>query len=360
MATRWTRSSWRIASSSFFSAALLLAGCDSYVEPPDVTLVAPETGTFFSGDPIELSFDRPVTTATLEVWVWPDDRDIENDLVFGAEPLLTKCTAAGSPCGTATFEMHDDRKGATLQFDPEVLGRPDVPLLIEVRPGLESDEGAATGRSFWFDFQFKPAERCQGEVEFDEGNYLFVASTTEPVPAILNLMGDVALGKNGAFAAIMAEADPPAGSDAPNNTSDATELEIDVGGNAFALVTFGCLREAEAGERFFETEPVDVILTLGPATVTIQTTRLTGKVTKGANGRDRVDGTLSFSGAVLQIAENDPFQYAAGSTTFEGLFVEPEDVPSGTPDVCGDQCGVVPKQCIVPEDFPGEGYCEAE
>ncbi len=360
MATRWTRSSLRIASSLSFSAALLCAGCDAYVEPAEVTLVAPETGTFFTGDPVDLSFDRPIVVATLEVWIWPDTRDIENEQDPNAAPLLRACTAASSPCGTTTLEIHDDRMGATLQFDPEMLGRPDVPLLIEIRPGLDADNGATTGRSFWFDFQFKPIGGCTREVAFDEGNYLFVASTTEPVPAILNLMGDVVLGADGAFAVILAEADPLAGSSAPNNTSDPTELEIDVGGNAFALVTYGCLRETLEEERFFESEPVDVVLKLGPATVTIQTTRMTGKIAKGDNGKDRIDGTLSFSGAVLQIAENDPFQYDAGSTTFEGLFVKPADVPEGTPDVCGDQCGVVPAQCVVPDDFPGEGYCTEE
>ena len=358
MATRWTRSSWRIAS-CFCSSALLLLGCDAYVEPPAVEVVAPETGTFFSGDPVGLRFDRPVVASSLEVWVWPDARDIEGELDVEARPLLTECTIASSPCGTTTLEMDDDRRGATLNFDPADLGRPDVPLLIEIRPGLESDAGASTRASAWFDFQYKPVNACQGEVAFTEGNYLIVATTTEPVPAILNLMGDLRLGNNGEFAVVTAEADPPEGSDAPKNTADATELVIDVGGNAFALFVKGCLRQTDSEERFFETEPVEVKLTLGPVTITIQNTRLTGKVTHDeARDADRIDGTLSFSGVLLQNGMLDPFQYDPGSTTFEGLYVPEGDVPTGTPSVCGDVCGVVPKQCEQPEDWPGDGYCE--
>ncbi len=355
MATRWTRSSWRIVSFFCFS----LVGCEAYVEPPSVGVIAPETGTFFSGDPVRLAFDKPVLADTLEVWVWPDDRDIENELNPGAKPLLSGCTPKSSPCGTTILTMDDDRRGATLTFDPEELGRPDVPLLIEIRPGLESDEGGKTGRSAWFDFQYKPSNACQGEVEFKEGNYIFVAATTEPVPAILNLMGDLRLGTNGEFVIVTAEADPPEGSNAPKNTSDPTELVIDVGGNAFALFLRGCLRLTESGERFFETEPTDIMLTLGPVTITIQDTRLTGKATRDSmTDTDRVDGTLSFSGVLLQNGMLDPFQYDPGSTTFEALFVPEADVPTGTPSVCGDVCGIVPKQCDPPEGWPGPGYCE--
>jgi len=322
-----------------------------------VTLVAPETGTFFTGDTVELAFDQAITGESLEIWVWPDDRDIENELRPDAEPLLSGCTVARSPCGTTGLTLHDDRRGATLRFDPAELGRPDVPLLVEVRRGLEGEGGGRSGRSYWFDFQFKPSERCQGLVEFDEGNYLVVASTTEPVPAILNLMGDLRLGPAGEFVVAAAEADPPQGSDAPKNTNDPTELAIDVSGNAFALFIYGCLRETDAGERFFETEPIDVELTLGPVTITIQDTRLTGKVTKDSRGKDRIDGTFSFSGVVLRNGALDPFQYDAGSTTFEAIHVLPEDVPTGTPSVCGDLCGVVPSQCDPPEAFPGDAYC---
>ncbi len=355
MATRSTRSSSRIASLSFFSVALL--ACEAYEAPPSVELVAPETGTFFVGAPVELRFDVAIRPSTLAVRVWPDARDIENELPPDTKPLLDRCTEKKSPCGTTRLTVHEDRLGATLEFDPEDLGKPDVPLLVEVLPGLETADGVALRRGLLFDFQFKPEQPCQGDVEFDAGAWLFVAQTTDPVPAILNLMGTIELGAAGRFAFAAAEADPPT-DDIPKNTNDPTKLEIDVGQNAFAIHAYGCLREVD-GERFFENDPIVVKLTLGPVVVSILDTRLTGKISKGPNGKDRIDGTMSFSGVELGNGNGEPFVYPAGSTTFEGLYVAPEDVPEGTPEICGDVCGIVPMQCEPPEGFPSSEFCGA-
>ncbi len=340
-------------SSPLLLAALLFA-CE-YVPPPSVVLVAPEQGTFESGDPVQLRFDQPIEAATLAVSIWPDERTVENELPASSKAHVSNCRPTKSPCGDLNLELSKDRKTATLTFDPEGLGRPDVPLLLEVAAGLKGSEGAETGTNVFFDFQFRPVEANVEGLTFEEGTYIIVGVVEQPVPAVLTLITDIRTRADGRVVMVAAEGDEVEGE--PKNTHDPTKLFVDDTDMGFALFVGAQLRVAEdTGERFLESDPFQVVLALGSVNLTIHETRLTGKIIE-VEGHDQIEGTMSFSSVELANGVSEPFSFPAGSTTITGIWVAPEDIPENSPTVCGDQCGAVTAQCEPPEGF-NEGFCD--
>jgi len=325
-----------------------------------VLLIPPAEGTFYVGDPLQLSFDRPIERDSLVIRVWPGARDVEREMLSDSVPLLEHCTHTSSPCGATALVVHDDRLGATIEFDRETLGKPDVPFILEVLPGVKGDNGAETGRSVWFDFQFKPLPEAPEEaIPFDAGYYIIVAKTDQP-PATMSLVTDVMVLADGRVALAGGEADEIG--DAPKNTTDPTKLRMDDSPLGYAVFALGRIRLSEEGERFLETDPFAISVTQGPVRVLLEGTRITCKVVVNPEtGHDRLDGTLSWEKITLFAGTTDPleYEYEAGGTTIDAAdYVSPDLVPEGAPSVCGDLCGVVTAQCEPPEGFPGEDFCE--
>ena len=316
----------------------LLAGCD-YDPPPDVSLQAAEAGVFTSGDPLVLKFSEPVAASTLTINIWPDLRDLEGELPASTQPHLTGCDEAGSPCGTTTVRVADDGLSAIVQLDAEDLGQPDVPLLLEVTPGLEDGQGNATGASAWFDFQFQPAPIMNaGPIEFDSGVFIVVSVIEEPLPAILTLSTHILALEDGRFALAGGELDPIEG--AAKNTANPDELFIDTGDEGFALFSIGRLTITEDGERFMESDPFDVTLAIGPVQLTLGDVRISGKIQKNPDtDKDRINGTLSFASLTLFTGGNS-FDYDPGTSTFLAEFAPEAKIPEGTPDICGELCAI--------------------
>lgn len=349
--------SWSRIGSSCASSALLalaLGGCAEYDAPPNVELVPPPTGTFYVGDPIRLSFSQPIDGSTLAVRIWPDERNIEYELI-AETPALDRCTPGGSECGSNGLELDDDRLGATLWLDSETLGRPDVPQILEVMPGLVGDNGARVNRALQFDFQFKPLEVDAEPVAFQAGGYTIVAILEEPLPAIINLIADMERGPGNQVAALACEGDPLPGM--PENTGVPEELEVDRTEQGYVIFAYATLREAEDGTRFYESDPFDINLTFGPIRALVAGTRLTGKITEDDDGHDRIDGTMSFDSLSIDVGGSAQYDYPPGTTTFVAQWVEDERMPEGAPRICGDQCGAVTTQCFPDPAFPGAGYC---
>lgn len=342
--------------------ALLVGACEEYVAPPDVDLDFPPEGTFIEGQSLVLSFTEPIEPDSLRVRIWPDRRDVEGQLPSNITPLLDVCTVATSPCDTegSTLFVDDDGMRAELALNPEGIGKPDVPLLVEVLPGLVSVQTRANlGRSRMFDFQFKPAVVAEDPVPFEEGIYLFVSVFDEPIPNVITLMSDVRVTNDGRIYIVGAESDEIAG--AAQNTRDPAELFIDVSDQGFVVFAEGRIRENARAERFIETNTFEIQLKLGPLRIEIFGLRFTGIVVKhGETGGDQIQGTLSFEGIRLSTDGNPPFTYAPGTTTFIADQVPDDLVPPGTPDMCESPCGSVPGQCFPPEGWPPDGLCDDE
>ena len=341
--------------------ALALGAC-VYEEPLDVDLIFPPEGTFIEGDDLVLEFTTPVDPDTLVVSVWHDDRDVENELPSSATPIISLCSIDESPCAAGTpsevaLRVTDDRLTAHLTLDSAGVGKPDVPLLLEVHAGLSGDEGGELGRSRIFDFQFKPDEVVEDPVSFEEGIYLIVSVFDEPLPNVITLVSDIQTTPDGRVLIAGAEADEIEG--AAQNTRDPEELFIDETDQGFVIFAEGRIRENDRGERFIETGSFGVDLHLGPLLIEIIGLRFTGIVLKNSGtGLDQIQGTLSFEGIQLSNDGGDPFVYDPGTTTFIADQVPAQQIPPGTPEICGLPCGSVITQCDPPAPFPPEGFCE--
>ncbi len=337
------------------SLLLLLSGC-RYDGPPDVTLVAPDGGAFVSGDPLVLQFSEPIDAATLLVRVWPAVRDGEGDLADGLTPKLQDCTPAKVRCTASdVLLVADDGLSAELRLDPGGLGKADVPAILEVAAGLADEAANATGQPSYFDFLFRRTRTPNdGPVAFDQGVYLIVAEISEPLPAVLTLLTDLRVREDGVVALAGAEGDEING--APKNTREPKDLIVDVTPEGWAVFAGGFVSLA-SGERFLQSDPFDLLLDAGPLDVAISGVRIDAKVVKTEAGVDRLEGTFSFEKFLLDPGPNG-FEYPAGSTSFVADRVPDEDVPAGTPEVCGALCGAVIGLCTPPEDFPPPGLCE--
>ena len=344
----------RIAVSAVAVATLLIGAC-TYVPSAEVKIVPPPTGNFVKGDPVILDFDPPIRPDTLAIRIWPGDLDIENEKIAD-KPTLERCTLALSPCGTTELEVDDDGKSAVIRLDPEDLGQPDVPLILEIMVGLETTDGGRTKVPIWLDFQFKPNCAAGEEVPFDEGVYIIVGTIEEPMPTVLTLISHIRTTEQGEVAVAGAEGDEIG--DAPRNTMNPKELMVDSSKQGFGIFGKGWLCHAENGDRFFETAPFDVEMVQGSIGILIHNIRLLAKIEKDAEtGKDHLSGTLPYESVTITLM-GKPAEHEGGTAPFEADFVPPLLVPAGTPNVCGELCGSVPSQCNPPADFPGEGFCD--
>lgn len=335
--------------------ALVTAAC-SYDPPPEVALDAPEGGTFYVGDPLHLRFTEPVAAATLAVKLWPNGRDAEGEIPAGTVPLLDRCVAGAGSCGQGQLELDEDGLGAELVLDREGLGGPGAPMTLEVLSGLEDADGNARGVPAWFDFQVRPRTGMNTEpVEFDDGVYVIVADIHDPLPAVLTLITDMKVLPDGRAALAGAEGDEIG--DEPKNTRDPTKLVVDATEEGYVVFTWGFVT-LDGGERYLETEPLQMQLAFGPIVIQVKDVRISGKLVKHPDTQvDQIDGTFTFSGMTLNPGENQA-EYEGGAVNFVADRAPDGDVPAGTPELCGDVCGAVIGTCDPPFAFPGDDFCQ--
>lgn len=328
-------------------------GCQEYDPPPRVSLVLPVGGAWQEGEVVELMFSEPINVGTLKMKLWADVRDIEGQLPQGATPLVADCRVGS--CADATVSLSEDKQRLMLMLPKETLGKAGPPVLLQIMEGLEDEKGNATGSSPLFTLQFRSALDCTNTepVPFDSGTYILGGSVTKPVPAILTLISDVKVSEDGTFALAGAEGDEKPGF--AKNTTNPDELFVDNTELGWTLFVKGkvCLRD---GQRLLQTEVFDVRIPIGSLTVTLRQVRLVAEIKKDATGKDTIDGTLSFEGVELDNGRKVS-KFEGGNTPLFGAFVPPEKRPAGTPELCGNPCGVVIGLCEPPDGFPGDVIC---
>lgn len=338
------------------------SGC-GYDPPPESDLQLPPTGTYELGEPLAIVFTEPIVVDSLAIRVWPagpEDRTIENELVPGVPPAVDVCRVADGACGPAKLEVADDRLSATLTLVGAPFDKAKVPWQLEVLAGLRDDAGRESGAPDLFDFQFVPPNVCGADhpIEFDDGVYVLLGIIEDPLPATLIMFSDMKVLENGELRWVGGKATAIDG--APKNTSNPDELAIDTTDKGFAIFPVGCVTD-DGTERFLTTEPFDLNLAFGPLLVTLSGLRLTGTIGKHPEtGEDRIEGTISFSGILLDSGGGEPFEYPPGNTGFFMDKVPLDKIPSEAPRMCGALCGDITAQCNPPEGYPGEEFCEAE
>ena len=333
----------------------LTAGCEAYDPPPTASLVQPEGGAFTPGEPVRIEFSEPVVEETVRVRLWPNVRDIENEITAGTEPIVDLCTP-GSRCGDLGVSLSPSRKVLTLMFEDD-LGKPGRPYIIDLLPGLRDDAGSDTGVSRRWDMQFRASGRFNTEpVEFDDGIYIVLAQVDDPIPAVLTLISEIRVHESGEFVLAGAEGDEING--APKNTRDPENLIVDETDQGWTAYATGFVNLTDDGKRLLESDAFDVVLPVGPLEVHMDQVRLFAEIVKNPQtGKDQLDGTLSFESLTLRNGENTSEQ-AGGSTALIADFVPPGLEPAGHPLLCSDLCGaVIEGLCEPPDDFPGEMFC---
>ncbi len=335
------------------------AGCEEYLAPPEPRLNAPPNGTFKANELLDLRFETPIVPETLIVSVYNDTRNVERELPSDSVPILANCTVATSPCDAegTTLTVAEDGLSAALYLNPEGIGKPDVPLLVQIEPGLEDAQtGGVLNYPEFFNFQFTPEEVTLEPVAFQSGHYVVVAEFEVPIKNVLSLLSDLSVTDDNRFVLIGAEADNFEGTN--QNTRDAADMYVDVSDMGFVAFAEGRIRQNDRGERFVETGEFSVTLRLGPITVALSGLKIDAKVVQHpVYNNDQLVGTLSYQAIEIDFGANVT-SYPAGGTTFDASQIPEGDVPEGTPTICGNPCGSVPDQCVPPADFPPVGFCD--
>ena len=340
--------------SFLFLLAAFAVGCSEYDPPPGADLVQPEGGAFEPGAAIRLDFSEPVDASSLRVRVWPNVRDIENEIVGGTEPIVDICQV-DEACGEFSMSLSNSRRSAFLRFDGS-LGEPGRPMIVDLQPGLSDDAGNETVAHSTWDIQFRTTGEANVEpVEFDDGIYIILAQVDQPLPAVLTLISHVRALPDGRFALAGAEGDEING--APKNTHNPEDLVVDETPAGWTAYATGFITVTEDGRRLLESDAFDLVIRVGPLDIAMQQTRLFAELVKHPEtGKDSFDGTLSFDALQLTNGANIT-DYEGSSTAFIANFIPEELIPAGHPVLCEDLCGAVIGKCEPPENFPDADFC---
>lgn len=348
-------------------ASAFLASCLDldYDAPPEVILITPPEGTFTEGDPVTLEFTEPIKPETFVFNILPSQRDIEKELLPNLEPQLENCSVASSPCGEGgtTVTISEDGMSAEILTGDDI-GPVGTPLILEVQAGLTDKDGASSDIPYLLDFQISPPfENCNSEdpIPFDTARYILLAETTQPLPVVIRIIGEIAVQESGKMAIVGGKGNNKDGT--PRNTSDPSEVFIDTSGDGFGMFAEGCVIQEEGDERYLRTDPFSVNLVIIGIHVELNGLILDGIVKKDENGHDYLEGTLSFEELILNFSNgSDPVTYSREEVPpvpFIGVPIPTDLIPEGTPELCADQiCGGITAQCDPPEGFPAEGFCE--
>ena len=289
--------------------------------------------------------------------MWFASRDIEAELELEGEPLLARCTPMDEDCPNASVTVSEDGLSAEVLLSEEGLGQPDVPMTLEVLPGLSDRAGRETGVSGYHDFQFIPSFEGMEGVAFNDGFYVLGAVIDDPIEGVnLKLVGEIISTGTGRVAIAMGAADPIG--DAPKNTMDPLSLKIDETDQGYG-VHAGKPRGGGERRPLRRDESFDVSIFLDKLGIGLKGLVLSAKVIDQDNGLSILDGTLAYTTLELTNDGVPFFNFDAGTVTFEGREIAPGQVPEGSPTVCEEPCGALAAQCEPPAGFPEEGTCEA-
>lgn len=338
-------------------------GCSSfeYDPPPEPSFVQPKEGAYVAGEPLLVNFSEPIQAETLRVRLWRTQLTEEQELPEDATPVIEECDLARSPCGDLTIEPvagEDGVEQVELALNPQGVGAPGIPLILEILPGVADEAGMELGRSVFYNVQFRdPGGRFNAEpVEFTNGTYIVSSIVSDPIPAVLTLISDIVVMPDGRFYLSGGEGDEI--NDAPRTTIDPEDLIVDPTEQGWAAHIEGFVKNTEDGRRILETDPVDLILPSRPIGARMKQVRLNAEIIKDDQGHDYIDGTLSFeSVTAVFVSTGRESEFDGTSEALVGVYVPEGEAPEGYPRVCGDQCGVVVGRCDPPADFPAEDVC---
>ncbi len=357
---------------------VLMTAC-TYDPPPEVTLVTPANKIFVIAEPIYLEFSEPVQPGSLEVRVWPGQKDLytlEKERKPGVEAVMDTCTVASSPCagGKVTLGIDAALTRATLLAESGAFGPVGTPLVLEVTGALSDEAGQRKKVSVFFDFQI--AEEIwgpKGDVTANDGDneeialeplgipmgrYLFAADFTSPVKLSQQFWTDLRADDfTGEFVMLLTDADPV--KNAPINTSDPKLLVMDTGDEGFIFAIQGKVHRDEEDKLVFKGDPVTLTQKIGPITFELRDMVIAGSIVSTG---DKIvwDGTLAVKEVYYEVGGKETI-YPADQANFQIRELAAEDVPEGMPTICmKNPCVVVGGRCDLLPQWPPSGLCDGE
>ena len=346
-------------------ATMLTPACSSFVydPPPELILQRPQQGSFLATEPVRITASEPLDPGSFKLRIWDPVLDVEGLLPDDATPIVDTCSVGMTCDAGVKLIAAEDGSAIDVVFPEQMsIARPGATLLFEVLPGVADTEQNTTGRSLFYNVQFRaPEGRYNAEpVSFQNGTYIFSSVITDPVPAVLTLISDVVVMPDGRFFTAGGEGDEING--APKETTNPVNLIVDPTDQGWSAHIVGFISLTEEGDRLLETDPIDIFLPTDPFFVDLKRVRLDGKIVKDEDGNDFLQGSLSFEQLILRLGSLDarPIEYEGGSQDLVGIYVKPEEVPANHPLVCGDQCGAIIGECDPPADFPDDDVCMSD
>ncbi len=318
-----------------------LAGCDDYNPPPEVELRVADGGIWTKDTPLELVFSEAIAPESLTVTIWPNEVDLERELLPTAVPLVSECVLSAGACGDAGFTMALAADGTVLTM---TLGDAfDVvegePLLIEVHGGLSDLAGRERVPSTFFDFQVTPsAIGGPVDIELESGLFTMCADLAPTVPVWLRMAIDIEIDEEtglfvGAGTFVRQTDDSPG-----TNNCQAQFLDPDLTDKGFAVVFTG-LVTALGDDYFLQSDAADLSVTVaGIVPVVLADFQLSGTIipkSKSGAERDTFSGTMAASGAVFTVGANE-VEVDAITRSWEGEGVDPNAIYADIPLVCSE------------------------
>ena len=371
--------------SVFLGALLLGAGC-KYDPPPEVRLSGPENNHYLVGEAITLQFSEPVKADTLEIRIWPGEKDrynVEGEVLGGTKPLMQVCRldpgSLSKECRTGvTLTLEKARTAATLTVTAE-SGLPlNWPLVLEVTGSLTDDEDRKKKVSWFFDFQIveerwdpyadagdatnvDAAETTPEPFQVQEGPHLFHSIMGVPdldLHLPQQFFCDVQVNEEtGVFVVLLTDADPIG--EAPRNTKVPVELFADISTEGFIFTVRGQFARDGSGAVTFDTEPATLDQTISGIHFVLRDMLMHGQVSANTeSGLSSWDGTLAVKEVELS---GDAFE--GGQSNFQIFQLQPDEVPDGMRTVCDpDPCKGVEGKCELLEGvaWPPAGLCPTE
>jgi hypothetical protein len=324
------------------------SACADYDPPPEVEIVAPQGGQWFTDTPLVLRFTEPVDPASVRFAIWPVELDLEGDLRPGVVPVADGCQASSSACGGLTLTMSDDRMTLSVDQGDVFEERLAKPFFFDVAAGLTDTVGRERKVSTRLVFQVDPSSSAgQVDITLNSGVFTIAADLGDVLAGTyLRMIADVSVdpdtGETWLIATVAGKANTaPDGSKVPPNTTDPTLIDPKINGEGWVIALKGQFTPLpEEGAFFLETEPQDIDVTvLGLIRVRLQELRLRATVRPAASpeGRDTFEGVLSSSKVLLGDGDGEDLgAVAAADWTGFGILTEELTGPryAGLPRIC--------------------------
>jgi hypothetical protein len=338
-------------------ATVSSAACDTYVAPPEITVVGAKDGVLTDTKaPLVLSFSKAIKRETLKLAIVALDVDLEGNLPDERDSGTEEVAELKALFRTDATET----LGGTVDYaadDSGIVVRPTAPfpvgqkLALVVEAGLSTKDGVATTvrKRILFSYDFK-CSGTKGTKVVPSGAYYALLDIQEPVPVQIQLWGRMEVdAATGNVRAQFTNADRSAALKCPTDCGaekvcrlkpapDCVVPSLKAGSvdeysdfvpnvtppTGYTVTLSGCLEDQDETTAAFVTAPANLVVQ--KPEVQVNGLILTAALKKDASGIVRSTGTVTGSEIVFGIA-----RLSSGKGTATIRSVPEAEAPTNIP-----------------------------